>query len=60
MSELVVEQVVLPNPDQLYNQGKSEIQDVRTLKVGEGSTIFYTDKEGSRWGALSLMMLVRI
>jgi len=30
----------------------SEASDVKILKVGAGSTVFYTDKEGSRWGSI--------
>lgn len=50
MSEFIVEQQPLPDPNDLYNKGKEEIKDVRELVVGAGSNIFYTDKEGSRWG----------
>lgn len=49
MSELEVAQQPLPDPSSLY-RGKQEIRDIRELKVGEGSTIFFTDREGSRWG----------
>ncbi|NCB03561.1 MAG: hypothetical protein EOM67_15625, partial [Spirochaetia bacterium] len=28
----------------------TEVSDLRELKIGAGSSIFYTDKEGSRWG----------
>lgn len=50
MGDLSITQQQLPSSDELYKQGKVEIKDLRELKVGEGSTIFYTDKEGSRWG----------
>lgn len=30
----------------------SGVQDLKILKVGAGSTVFYTDKEGSRWGSI--------
>lgn len=48
--ELEIKQKSLPNPDELYDQGKNNLGDLRELKVGAGSSIFYTDKEGSRWG----------
>lgn len=54
MSEFIVEQQPLPDPNNFYNQGKSEFSDIRELKVGQGSTVFYTDKEGSRWGNIVL------
>jgi hypothetical protein len=48
--EIEIKQQSLPNPDELYDQGKTSLGDLRELKVGAGSSIFYTDKEGSRWG----------
>lgn len=50
MGDLNIIQAALPNPNDIYAVGKTEQDNIRELKVGEGSTIFYTDKEGSRWG----------
>jgi len=50
MSELELKQAALPNPSELYNAGKADLGNIQELKVGAGSSIFYTDKEGSRWG----------
>ena len=50
MSELEIKQASLPSSSELYDQGKTSLGDLRELKVGAGSTIFFTDKEGSRWG----------
>ena len=53
MSELTVVQQQLPDPNELYNQGKAELGNLRELRVGQGSTVFFTDKEGSRWGHIN-------
>jgi len=49
MGDLSIETKNIPSNDVLggYN---TEIKDLKELKVGSGSSIFYTDKEGSRWG----------
>lgn len=48
--ELSITQSELPDPTALYNQGKQDLGNISELKVGAGSSIFFTDKEGSRWG----------
>jgi hypothetical protein len=50
MGDLEITQKALPDPNELYNQGKQDLGNLSELKVGSGSSIFYTDKEGSRWG----------
>lgn len=50
MGDLEITQKALPDPNELYNQGKADLGNLSELKVGAGSSIFYTDKEGSRWG----------
>lgn len=51
MSELELKQKSLPESSELYNSNSSfNLDDIEELKVGTGSHIFYTDKEGSRWG----------
>jgi len=37
-------------PTSVLSETNTEIKDLKELKVGSGSSIFYTDKEGSRWG----------
>lgn len=50
MGEVTITQQQLPDPDALYNQGKQDLSNLSEIKIGSGSSIFYTDKEGSRWG----------
>lgn len=50
MGDVNVVQVALPDTAQLYQQGKQDLGNLRELRVGTGSSVFYTDKEGSRWG----------
>jgi hypothetical protein len=50
MGDIEIKYAPLPDPNALYNQGKQDLSNLSELKVGEGSSIFFTDKEGSRWG----------
>jgi hypothetical protein len=50
MGDIKIEQAKLPDPSELYNQGKQDLSNMGELKIGSGSSVFYTDKEGSRWG----------
>lgn len=52
MGDVIIEQSKLPSPDELYNQGKQDLSNLSELKIGAGSSIFFTDKEGSRWGSI--------
>ena len=52
MGDVIIDQEKLPSPDELYNKGKHDIGNLAELKIGAGSSIFFTDKEGSRWGSI--------
>jgi len=56
MSELELKQKSLPESSELYNSNSSfNLDDIEELKVGTGSHVFYTDKEGSRWGHIKFV-----
>lgn len=49
MGDLFIETKNISTSD-VISGTNSEISDLQQLKVGAGSSIFFTDKEGSRWG----------
>lgn len=52
MGDISIETKNISSNDVL-SSNSTEVSDLQQLKVGAGSSIFYTDKEGSRWGHIN-------
>lgn len=52
MSEVNIDQQPLPDPNELYNRGKMDVQDVRNLRISDGrvrienGAFIVSDEEG--------------
>lgn len=51
--EIFIEQQELPDNNEMNTEdGKTDLRQVSRLQVGAGDNVFYSDKDGSRWGSM--------